>query len=146
MPMLFLESPDGGDKLIQVPAMEATVQEGPTESQFIQSADRLFVELAPPLPPPNVVHPVGKLPVRRVAPRHIAMPVFLFESLQLLEALFPGDLKIDAPGEADLVKLLDLGFREHVLFLRGAHFATQDASLRFFGHPLGTRQWPYRFR
>jgi hypothetical protein len=81
VPISFLESPDGGHKFVQVPAMESAVEQGPTESQFIQSADRILVELALLPPLPNAVHPVRKLLVQWVAPRHIAVAMLFLERL-----------------------------------------------------------------
>ena len=69
--------------------------------------------------------------------RHIAMPVFPLERLQFLEPLFPSRSKIDAPIEADLVKLLDFGLCQQVPFLALRIRSTQDASHRFFGPLAG---------
>jgi hypothetical protein len=79
VPMSLLDSREPGHKFVQVPAMKSAVQQGPRESEFIQSADRLPVEFAFPLQPALSVNPVGKLLVRRVGSRHIAVPLLLFE-------------------------------------------------------------------
>jgi len=101
VPMSFLESRDGGHKFIQVPAMKSAVQQGPRESQFIQSADRFPVECALSLRRALFIHPVGELSVQRVTPRHIAMPLLLLERHEFVEALFPSIVRIETPSEAE---------------------------------------------
>ncbi len=122
MPMPFLESRERGHQLVQVPAVESAAEQRPTETKGIQSADARLAQSALLLPPPNTVDPVCELPVQRVAPRHIAVPVFPLERLQFLETLFPNLAKIDAPTEADLVKLSDLGLRQQVPVPGMTHF------------------------
>jgi hypothetical protein len=60
VPMPFFERRDEGHEFIHVASMEPAVQQGPRESDFIQSADRLPVEFAFPLQPALSVNPIGK--------------------------------------------------------------------------------------
>jgi len=81
VPVAFLEGLEELHQLVQVAAMKATVEHGPSEPEPVQSANGLEVELAQFLPPPQAVDPIGKLSVKRIALGYVAMPVLLPERL-----------------------------------------------------------------